>query len=213
MITAKTTIRWGGDDFLRAFMEPGTGARDRGLTAAAMVLQTTIKRGMGSNHGGKPSVPGAYPNTQSNDFRQSLNVRPGMNGAAHVWSNSPYAKMLQKGGTIRPRTAKHLCWPVHRDAKLAVRRTAGNVGAAIQAMKTTGRIYTVGTARGFVVLRAKRNGRSGKSDLMFVGARSVRILPRPWATLGVRDAAKPMTDAFVREARKTMLEAGSVVKP
>lgn len=112
-----------------------------GITAAATVLEETVVRSFGTNHGGYRSTPGSPPNSQSGAMRNSFGHTPAakVNGQwkSVVGSSLAYPGYLDKGATIRPKNTKMLMIPLTEEARRMVAR-AGSVSGAIARLGTNG---------------------------------------------------------------------------
>jgi len=199
---------------LDQFMSKLRKSADEAADEMAVRLLNTIVRGFGRNHGGVPSQPGNYPNSQTGFLRNSFNMLKSEPGKAnaYVGSDVPYARYLQTGAHIRPRTAKALAIPLSSEAKRAVARHGGSARAAIDEFKADKKnpIGFIKTQSGLLIVRdflpsrggRKRGGVRQISEALFLITKEAVIHPRPWATLGIRDARQAMMDAAMRSLRK-----------
>ena len=110
-------------------------------------------------------------------YVQSLGVKWTDSYAA--WgSNLPQARILNDGGTVKPKRAKFLTFPVNRDGRRAVRRY-GSPRAAIKGLRATGvRVWFVvkpGAESGAVLMQRTKRSRV---VVLFVLKSSVVIPPR-----------------------------------
>lgn len=194
---------------LDSFMIKLRDSADKAASAMAETLADTIVRGFGRDHGGIPSTPGNYPNSQTGFLRNSIQWIPSYNQTAYVGSNAPYALYLQRGAHIRPRNAKALAIPLTKAAKDKVEE-AGTPRAAIQEFKadTSNPVVSIKTVSGTIIARKRGRGKAkGEVEPLFLITMEAVIHPRPWATLGIRDARKDMLAIALRTMREGMVAA------
>jgi len=108
-------------------------------------------------------------------------------GAVGVPSNTPaarYAGMLERGGMIRPRTARMLAIPLSGEAKrmTSPRQMEG--------------LFLLRSRAGNLLLARRSERGGGRLDLHWVLKDQVRIEPRHWLSRGAEDAADEMAETF-----------------
>jgi hypothetical protein len=165
---------------------------EAGLTEAARVYGSTIQTKFGNDHGGVPSAPGGYPNTQSGRLYNNIfYVSPASMGTpmqAHVGTWLPYGHILHTGGTIKAKNGKYLAIPINARAK-----QMSKSGLSLRNYK--------------MVYRRKKDGRKfmfedKKGGGVFRLKESVYIKKRPWITLPGAVPVAAMQAAFIQGARR-----------
>lgn len=206
-MSAEVSIKINAQQFLATVR----GAVNDGLFASGLVLQDAIVRGFGSNHGGAPSSPGSFPNSQTGIARASFATVKG-EGFALVGSDVPYLRYLNNGASISPKKGKALGIPLTPQAKTLVRRSGGSIREAINAMKGLGVVTFRRSNSGVVVIldtggKVKRGlargAKSGEAWFLLT-SKTIHIAPRPWARLGIARARGAMMRRFVSVVRSKL---------
>jgi hypothetical protein len=199
-------VKWTPDQFL-AKLNKGM---DAAATGAARVLADEYRRGMGRDHGGKPSAPGGFPNSQTGDLRRSFNFTAASGGVAYAGSNNKVAKWLNFGVTIRPK-GKRLAIPLNNRARLLSRQNGGSARAAIAALKARfPKRFVMLTRNGSysTLIGVKPSARAAKGTGVegwyLLTNKPVRILPRPWAKWGIALGRKAMQAEAVAAFKAVM---------
>ena len=183
-------------------------AVDAGLYAAGLALQDHIVRGFGTNHGGRRSAPGAFPNSQTGLARASF-ATVGGRGYALVGSNLAYLRWLNNGASISPKNGKALGIPLIAQAETLVRRNGGSIRQAIDAMKGMGVVSFRRSNSGTLVVldtggpsrRGLARGVKSGEAWFLLTSKTIHIAPRPWARLGIARARQDMAKRFVSAMR------------
>lgn len=191
------------------FVASVRAAVDHGLFAAGLVLEDQIVRGFGTNHGGRPSKPGAFPNSQTGLARASITTVQSP-GVTRVGSDLAYLRYLNNGASISPKRGKALGIPLNPQAQTLVRRNDGSIREAINALKGMGIVsFRRGNSGVVVILETggkvkrglARGVRSGEAWFLLT-SKTIHIAPRPWARLGLARARKNMELRFVDTVRR-----------
>ncbi len=194
-----TTFDWNDGDFLRRLAE----AVDKGATEMAIIGADTAARSFGTDHGGVASLAGMAPNTQTGNLRNSIvYVTPqakGTPGFAAYGTNLVYSRILEFGGTIRPKTAKALPVPINGAARAMLRKLNG------RSLRTFKLVLTKRPGKEPILVEKTPTGRDKKNGAVFVLKRSVRIRPRPYLTPSLSSAADEMQTAFIQTAKAHLL--------
>lgn len=197
------SVQWKGDEFMARMFGPN-GALNRGVTAAAIELESTIREGFGHSHGMTPSKPGAYPNTQFGDLRNSMGHTKASMGVAFVGSGLPYARYLNDGAVIRP-GGKALVIPLTYQAKRLLNQYGGSPRRAINALKYGGKkIAFIRTSHGLLVAQSIGGKHARTVGWFLITRKTIVIQPRPWAKLGISQATAAMADRFAATVKEAM---------
>lgn len=203
------TLTWNIDDLKRA-LGP---AVDAGVSEMALVLADAAARSMGRDHGGVPSAPGMSPNSQSGHLRNSIVYvtpgRLGTPGRAAVGSNAPYARILEQGGTIFPKSVKYLPVPINKAAKKMLNATSdrGAGGVGPQSSLRRFKLQLIVKDGKAMLLEKTATGKIKKNGAAFVLKKSVRIKPRPYLVPALTTARADMEKAFVDAASSVLRRA------
>lgn len=189
-----------------------TEATDEGLYAAGLRLEDAVRRGFGTGHGGTSSSAGGFPNTQTGQLRASVTTVKGR-GITWVGTNVMYGRWLNWGASIRPR-GKALGIPLTSAAKTLLRQSGGSVQAAIDMLKSRGKVFFKQSASGVLVIldyaagsRRRAGTRSGDAWFLLTN-KTIHLAPRPWGAIAVKTAATAMQTAFVGAFRRVMRQKG-----
>lgn len=186
-----TQLQWNGDAALAAMRE----AVDDGVNAAALIVTEETRKNLRRTSYPSVSKPGGMPSRDSGALARSVNSTPARNGSALVGTNLKYAKMLEFGGVITPKTAKYLTVPLDREEFRRVRRQS-------HVLRNNPNIFVLRSKKGNLILmhrKSKGRGR-GNSTPIAVLKKSVAIQPRPWLLRSMKMAAKDAQAAFRRRA-------------
>lgn len=113
MGNAKITFK-GMDKFLNTVRR----AAYAGTLSVAKLGQNDLRDKGFSRTGRYQSSPaGTPPNIRRGFLRRSFQVRSGNNLSAFIWTDSKYALIHERGGTIRPKNVKHLTVPKNEAAE------------------------------------------------------------------------------------------------
>jgi len=192
------------------FLAKVTKGLDAAATAAAMVLSDEYRRGMGRQHGGKSSQPGAFPNSQTGNLSRSFSHVPAVNGTAYTGSSNKVAKWLNFGVVIRSK-GKRLAIPLHTRAALLSRQSGGSARQAISSLKAKyPKRFVMLPGKGDGILVAiKPSARAAAKGTRVEGwywlsRRPVHIRPRPWARLGLINGRARMAKAAVSALKEVL---------
>lgn len=161
-----------------------------GLAACGTAVRTDAKASMGSMHGGKPSAPGSPPNRQQGALSRSISsVVEGR--TARVGSNLAYARIQEKGGTIRPRNGRFLWVPINA--------RAGETPTAVRNDKKNF-AFIPRRAGGWFVVRKSKSGRKTKRGLLYVLIHGTNLAARPYLAPALGRVAPRMSTIFAKAA-------------
>ena len=152
------------------------------------------------------SRPGKAPGVDTGNLRRAfgqparavlnkskLNSR---NPEMTVGGRAPQARILEKGGVVRPRRAKMLPVPIHRAAKLAQRRVSSVKQIKGLVMRRMGRSLFLGKVTG--------RGQGREFEPWFVLKRQIRIRKRPFVTPLVKRTRRAFFGFLGREIGKAL---------
>jgi hypothetical protein len=158
----------------------------RGNMAVAKLAQNSMRDNFSRVGRYKSSAPGTPPNIRRGFLRRSIQVRPKGDMSAEVWSDAVYAKILDRGGVIRPKTSKYLVVPVNNAARRFSEVKQGslrNYPFSFQKSKN-GRLFLVGnfskSAGYYTNSKGKRVRVTPKSEPRFILKKSIQIARRPF---------------------------------
>ena len=158
----------------------------RGNMAVAKFAQNSMRDNFSRTGRYTSSAPGMPPNIRRGFLRRSIQVRPKGDISAEVWSDAVYAKILDRGGVIRPKRAKYLIVPVNDAARRFSEVKQGslrNYPFDFKKLKS-GRMYLTGrftrNAGFYKDASGKRVRVTPKNEPVFRLAKSVRIPRRPY---------------------------------
>jgi hypothetical protein len=158
----------------------------RGNMAVAKLAQNSMRDNFSRVGRYKSSAPGTPPNIRRGFLRRSIQVRPKGDMSAEVWSDAVYAKILDRGGVIRPKTSKYLVVPVNDAARRfseVKRGSLRNYPFDFKKLKS-GRMYLTGrftqNAGFYKDANGKRVRVTPKNEPVFRLMKSVTIKKRPY---------------------------------
>jgi hypothetical protein len=158
----------------------------RGNMAVAKLAQNSMRDNFSRVGRYASSAPGSPPNIRRGFLRRSIQVRPKGDMNAEVWSDAVYAKILDRGGVIRPKTSKYLVVPVNDAARRFSEVKQGslrNYPFDFKKLKS-GRMYLIGrftqNAGFYKDAKGKRVRVTPKNEPVFRLMKSVTIKKRPY---------------------------------
>jgi len=158
----------------------------RGNMAVAKLAQNSMRDNFSRVGRYKSSAAGTPPNIRRGFLRRSIQVRPKGDMSAEVWSDAAYAMIHEKGGVIRPRSAKYLVVPVNNAAKRFSESKQGSLRNYPFRFekKKNGRMFLVGnfsqSAGYYTNSKGKRVRVTPRSEPRFILKKSVTIAKRPY---------------------------------
>jgi phage gpG-like protein len=180
-----------------------------GITRAAKAVSEVMKNSMTRAVRFKTSAPGTPPNRQrsSSGLAATLShtTAKEVNGkfTASAGSALPYARIHEKGGTIRAKAGKFLPVPINVAAKRLMETHQGSLSKLPMTVIRTkgGKLYLMGVDK--VRYRNKEAGLRVNNKPIFALRKSVRMPRRPWAAPALAKATKDGTiDRAIRGAVK-----------
>lgn len=194
------SVQWKGDEFMERLRD----AIDKGTTAAAIALESEIRGSFGSNHGGVPSKPGEFPNSQFGELRNSMGHTKAVDGVAFVGTGLDYGRYLNNGAVIKPQ-GKALVIPLTWEAKRLMVRVGGSARRAINQLKYSSRkMRMVRTEKGLLVVQDVAGKNARGIAWFLITRKTIEIQPRPWGPLGVAMAQDAMREAFTNTVQEAM---------
>jgi hypothetical protein len=181
-----------------------------GITRAAKAVSEVMKNSMTRAVRFKTSAPGTPPNRQrsSSGLAATLShtTAKEVNGkfTASAGSALPYARIHEKGGTIRAKAGKFLPVPINVAAKRLMETHQGSLSKLPMTVIRTkgGKLYLMGVDK--VRYRNKEAGLRVNNKPIFALRKSVRMPRRPWAAPALAKATKDGTiDKAIRGAVKS----------
>jgi phage gpG-like protein len=172
--------------------------RVAGLTneAAVMVQRETMRLLNQRSSRGKygRSSPGEPPHKDTGTLARSIEIDEATPEVpvAHVGSNLAYARILEYGGTIRPKHAKALSIPVNAQAR------------KLRSPRHNSRLFMVKPRGGPPLLVKQIGGKKSRTEVWFVLKKSVTIAARPY----LRPAFENMRGAIQALVTPQRLMAG-----
>ncbi len=177
-----------------------------GVMGMAIETQGIAIRKFGKQHGGSPSKPGAYPNSQTGRLRNDINVAKLGPKTAAVGTATEYGRHLEFGANPKAKNVKYLTVPLNRKAALARRRLG-----TIRSLKLDYRPPAGGKRGGNyggVLGKTIGKGPRAKFEPWFALYKSVRIAPRPWLRRSWRENRTQVIARGNTEFRKAMARRG-----
>jgi hypothetical protein len=178
-----------------------------GITRAAVAVASEMKRGMGRGTRFTPSAPGTPPNRQRSGLANSIGstkaTEAGSKFTASAGSALPYARIQDRGGTIRAKGGKFLLVPINVAAKRLQETHQGSLRSLpMKVIRTKGgKLYLMGDDR--VKYTNKQAGLRVNNKPIFALRRSITMRKRPWAAPALAKATKDGTiDRAIRGAVK-----------
>lgn len=192
------------------FRDRVTRACNAGLTAAVAVAADTAARSLGTDHGGAPSAPYAYPNSQSGQLRNSIHyaspeaLGTPLRAAFGVGGTGiPYARIIEQGGVVTAKTTKYLPVPVNKAAQDMLRRLTPSTGPA--ASLRSQRLKFIKGKKNAMLVEMTPSGKKEKTNgARFVLKRSIYIAPRPYLRPAASVAGPAMIAAFKEAAQRSL---------
>lgn len=204
-------VEWKGDEFMRHVHL----AMGDAVARSAIQMQTETKRQLNrqaSRRGASPSAAGNPPAKDTGALSRSIQIddsglREG-SPKARVGTNLVYARIHEKGGTIKPKRVKALPVPLNQEARDLLRKV-GSGGLRSE------NLVPIKTRRGRLLL-AKQVSRRGKrrahqrGDLqfLFLLSKAVRIPKRPY----MKPAFTKMVPEMIATIEGGLLEAARTFK-
>ena len=159
----------------------------RGSMAVAKVAQNSMRDNFSRVGRYASSAPGQPPNIRRGFLRRSIQVRPKGEHSAEVWSDAVYARILDQGGVIRPKSTKYLPVPLNDAAKRFMERKGTQSLRSFPfkfSMSRSRKMFLTGdfqqTAGYYTDAKGKRVRVSPRNEPRFILKKSIRIEKRPY---------------------------------
>jgi phage gpG-like protein len=198
---------------LDKFVNTVRRAAAAGTLSVAKLGQNDLRDKGFSRTGRYTSSPqGTPPNIRRGFLRRSFQVRSGNNLSAIIWSDSRYALIHERGGTIRPKNVKHLTVPKNEAAQrfLETKGTNSLRNYDFMFFISKGKKFLVaqfGVTSGeyYTNAKGKRVRRISKYAPLIELKRSVNIPRRPYVRKMIRRIqGAPALRAFTFAANKVL---------
>jgi hypothetical protein len=185
-----------------------------GISRAAMAVASEMKRGMGRLSRFTSSSPGKPPNRQRSGLANSIGStaakEKGGVFTASAGSGIAYARIQERGGTIRPKSGKFLPVPLNKAAQRMLETTTGSLRSRnLQVIRSkTGKLLlfegkTLRNQKGERTLGLRVYKINGKA--VFALRKSVTLKARPWAAPALQKATD---DGTIKKALAQAVKRG-----
>lgn len=188
--------------------EIASQAVSSGIIAAADYMAGQIRKSMSNRNG--PSAPGTPPAFGTGYLSRSIARTDPRAGVVYIHTSQVrYARIQEKGGTIRPVAKQYLAIPISVQAKrLSARTSTAGSGTLLNSAVP---MVVRRSKAGNLILFATAKWGKGKHAIrmgepMFVLKKSVTLKPRPYMAPAARnsDWISTATKLFARRSREVI---------
>ena len=169
----------------------------KAMTDATVQEMKKLLKAKGNSSGMTPSQPGQAPAAVSGDLIKSIKSKKTANKETQsrwvIEINSPYAKILENGGTISAKRSQYLTIPLNQEAV--------KLRQSVKSLRTVSGLFVI-QKKGKEPMLVKRT-RDGFKP-MFALKRTVYIAPRPYIRPAIQTVLKNSKEIIkqVREGQK-----------